>query len=225
MIDPDDRPQFAQVIAGTMAIYSKDVTKSLAEMYWNALRSYDISAVANAFGAWLMNPDQGQFYPKPADIVRMIDGSTGDRAMTAWSTIIKSIRMVGPYCSVAFDDPIVHRVIDDMGGWLKLCHLKTEKDLEFAGIDFIKRYRGFALAGGVGSEYPSYLIGESEASNQRSGYKGIDSIKLIGDEAKAVRVARLGSSGSTLRIGEVANKAELLGSDVLKRIKSMSDGS
>jgi hypothetical protein len=200
-----DAKEFATIIEATMAVYGKDVSKPVIRIYWMALIEYDMEAVRRAFGGWIKNPDQGQFAPKPADIIRMIDGATGDRAMVTWSKVDKAVRMVGHYQSVAFDDPIIHRVIDEMGGWRKVSTLPTNKDMEFAGIEFIKRYRAYALAGGVGAEFPAYLIGENEASNNKDGYHGIDHITLIGDTAKARQVTKLGSSGSLLRLAQMAN--------------------
>lgn len=211
MVDPDDKKPFAEIMQATMAIYSKDVTKPVMALYWAALIEYDLAAVSRAFEFWIKNPDQGQFAPKPADIIRMIDGATGDRAMVTWSKVDKAVRMVGHYQSVAFDDPIIHRVIDEMGGWRKLASLPSNKDLEFAGIDFVKRYRAYALAGGVGNEYPAYLIGESEAENGGRGFRDCDPVQLVGDHRKASEVARLGSTGPTLRITQVKNGRELVG--------------
>lgn len=213
---PKDANEFASIMEATMAVYGKDVSKPVIRLYWNALIEYDMEAVRRAFGGWIKNPDQGQFAPKPADIIRMIDGGSGDRAMVTWSKIDKAIRMVGHYQSVAFDDPIIHRVVDEMGGWRKLACLPTNKDLEFAGIDFIKRYRAYVLAGGVGGEYPAYLIGECEALNGKDGYRGVDPVTLIGDASKAKQVARLGSSGPTLRIAQVKNGEELVGTPLAK---------
>lgn len=208
---PKDANEFASIMEATMAVYGKDVSKPVIRLYWNALIEYDMEAVRRAFGGWIKNPDSGQFAPKPADIIRMIDGGSGDRAMVTWSKIDKAIRMVGHYQSVAFDDPIIHRVVDEMGGWRKLACLPTNMDLEFAGLEFIKRYRSYVLAGGVGGDYPAYLIGECEALNGKDGYRGVDPVTLIGDSSKAKQVARLGSSGPTLRLAQVKNGEELVG--------------
>lgn len=208
----ENADEFRGIMEATMAIYGREVTKPVMRLYWSALAEYDMAAVRRAFGAWIKNPDAGQFPPKPADIIRMIDGATGDRAMVVWSKVDKAVRMVGHYQSVAFDDPIIHRVIDDMGGWRKLASMPTDKDLEFAGHEFIKRYRAYALAGGV-TEYPAYLIGECEASNGKEGIQWDDPVMLVGDRKRAVEIMRAGSSGPTLRISQ-ATSAERIGKSV-----------
>lgn len=194
-----DKGEFSQIMQGTMAMYSKDVSSALLKMWYASLIEYDIAALREAFNAWLRNPDQGQFAPKPADIIRLIDGATGDRAMLAWSKLEKAVRRVGPYSSVGFDDAIIHKVVEDLGGWIKLANTKTEKDLEFVGLDFVKRYRGYALKG-VAQDYPAYLIGQAEADNVRNGFPGIDHVQLVGDAQRAADVAKIGSASATLRI-------------------------
>lgn len=216
----NDADEFRGIMEATMAIYGKDVSKPVMRLYWSALVEYDMQAIRRAFSAWIKNPDAGQFPPKPADIIRMIDGATGDRAMVVWSKVDKAIRMVGHYQSVAFDDPVIHRVIDEMGGWRKLASMPSNKDLEFAGIEFIKRYRAYTLAGGV-TEYPAYLIGESEAANGKNGLRGADPLMLVGDKDRAAEVVRLGSNGPTLRITQAKSGASLLGQDDPNQITAL----
>ncbi len=217
-----DADEFAGIMEATMAVYGKDVSKPVMRIYWSALVEYDMPAVRRAFGAWIKNPDSGQFPPKPADIIRMIDGATGDRAMVVWSKVDKAIRMVGNYQSVAFDDPIIHLVIDEMGGWRKLASIPSNKDLEFAGIEFVKRYRAYVLAGGV-TEYPAYLIGECEAVNGKNGFRGQDPLQLVGDKNLAAEVVRKGGTGPTLKITQASSAQELIGSQavaLLQRVKT-----
>jgi len=75
----------------------------------------------------LMNPDTGQFLPKPADIVRMLGGRTLDRALMAWAKVDKAVRQIGTYESVVFDDALIHRVLHEMGGWVGMGQ-KTENE-------------------------------------------------------------------------------------------------
>ncbi|WP_372809348.1 DUF6475 domain-containing protein [Litorivivens sp.] len=217
-MNSNDKREFAEIMHGTMAVYAKDVSKPLIRVYWSALERFDMGAVRKAFSAWIQNADTGQFAPKPADIIRMIEGSTGDRAMQAWSLVNKSIRMIGHYRSVAFDDAIIHRVIDDMGGWVKLASSPTEKDLEFRGHEFVKRYRAFSLAGDI-PEYPPYLVGATEAQNGASGVRGDEGIKMIGDLDKAVQVVKGSSQRPSLRVSRSMSLAQIVDGKV-KAIES-----
>lgn len=73
----DDKREFAEVMKATLAIYGKDASKAVLELYWHALLPYDIGTVRHAFSNWLTDPDQGRFSPKPADIIRNIQHISG----------------------------------------------------------------------------------------------------------------------------------------------------
>ncbi|MFM1333051.1 hypothetical protein [Yersinia enterocolitica] len=73
----DDKREFAEIMKATLAIYGKDASKAVLDLYWNALLPYDIDTVRQAFSNWLTDPDQGRFAPKPADIIRNIQHIAG----------------------------------------------------------------------------------------------------------------------------------------------------
>ncbi|HDL7313788.1 TPA: hypothetical protein PXN27_000547 [Yersinia enterocolitica] len=73
----DDKREFAEIMKATLAIYGKDASKAVLDLYWNALMPYDIDTVRKAFSNWLTDPDQGRFSPKPADIIRNIQNIAG----------------------------------------------------------------------------------------------------------------------------------------------------
>lgn len=185
MLD-SDRGNFYALMTGLFEMYGKKGSRELLEIYFGALKAYDLSDLARAANQHALDPDQGQFMPKPADFVRHIAGSKQTRAMRAWSMVDRAIREVGQYQSVTFDDPIVHVVIDEMGGWIDLCSTPTEKDLEFRGHEFNKRYQGYALQGGV-SEYQSRLVGLIEADSACRSLPPPSPL-LIGDPSKAKQI-------------------------------------
>lgn len=208
-----DRSKFAALLKAIMTEYQREVSTASLHLWWAALERFDYDAVRAAFSAWVQNPDAGQFAPKPADIIRMIEGTTGDKAMVAWSKVEKAVRMVGHYQSVAFDDPIIHRVIDDMGGWISLASTPTDKDLEFRGKEFATRYRALALRG-VGDEYPAYLVGASESVNGSTGYRGVDRLVMLGPPALVEQVVRAGGTGRRMAITTARSGQDLIGGAV-----------
>lgn len=181
----DEFEEFREGIVGVMSFYGKDVSRFALDVWWNALKQYDLTAITTAFNRHLMNPDSGQFQPKPADIVKMLQGTTQDAALSAWAKVDKAVRHVGTYRSVVFDDPIIHVVLHDMGGWTALGQ-KTEEEWPFVAREFENRYRGFKARNEV-PEYNRVLIGLSDAANQKNGFKQQPPI-LVGNEAKAKQV-------------------------------------
>lgn len=189
-METSDFQKFHDGIAGVMSFYGKSVSRFALDVWWTALRRFDLAAIVDAFNRHLANPDTGQFVPKPADIIRMLQGSTQDSAMRAWAKVDQAVHRVGTYCDVVFDDPLIHRVIQDMGGWIAL-GTRSEDEWPFVAKEFENRYRGFS-ARGEHPPYPATLIGLATAHNSRHGYPA-ETLILIGNEQSAREVLRGGS--------------------------------
>ena len=185
-----DFDQFSQLLNATADLYGKTVSEMALALWWNAMQHYELAAFRDGLSRHMQNPDSGQFMPKPADVVKMLSGSTQDGAMVAWSKVDRGVRQVGTYATVAFDDPIIHRVIHDMGGWVALGG-KEEKEWPFVAKEFENRYRGYRLRNEV-PEYPATLTGIAEAQNATAGQRSQPPV-LIGAVELAKRVMRGGT--------------------------------
>lgn len=212
----EDREALSAMLAKIMTVYGKTITSGFVDVFFDALANYPLEDVRRGLNAHVQNPDSGQFPPKPADIVRLIDGTSQDQGMVAWSMVDKAVRRVGPYQSVVFPDPIIHRVLDDMGGWIKLCNIGSEEDYKFQGLEFAKRYRALVVTGGVGADYPKYMIGIAEADNSARGLQVEHCPMLIGSEEKCRLVYQSGK-GSTLRITQTPMSAPALIAKAIER--------
>jgi hypothetical protein len=196
----DEFQKFHDGIAGVMGFYGKSISRFALDVWWTALKSYELPAVIDAFNRHLANPDAGQFAPKPADIIRMLQGSTQDSALRAWAKVDRAVRSIGTYCDVVFDDALIHRVIQDMGGWIGL-GTKTEAEWPFVAKEFENRYRGFRSR----NEHPPYapvLIGIATAHNEPKGFASGKPV-LIGNRELAQRVLREGASQPMLGFSSV----------------------
>ncbi len=159
-------------------------------LYWCALEQFELAEVKAAFQAHLSNPDTGQFMPKPADVMRYVKGGTQTQALQAWSKVANAIRSVGGHASVVFDDPLIHVVIEEMGGWISLCQTLL-KDLPFRANEFEKRYAAYVLHPPL--HYPKQLTGLIEGQNRMNGYDyAIKPPLLIGDPKRALQVLQNG---------------------------------
>jgi hypothetical protein len=188
---------FNEMLAGVHALYRRDFSESIGLVYFRALKQYDYAAVAEAFSRHTVNPDAGKFMPLPADIVRMLEGSTQDSALLAWAKVDRAIRTVGTYRSVVFDDALVHRVLADMGGWV-LLGTRTEDEWPFQRNEFVNRYRGYRERSAT-PDYPAHLLGIAEAQNAREGMQ-VEMPVLIGDAERARDVYLGGSRGNPLQV-------------------------
>ena len=193
MVD-SELPEFSRTLLAVADYYGKELSENVVDLYWNGLREYDLASVKRALWAHARNPDSGQFMPKIADVARVMQGRTDDQAAIAWSKVNQAVRRVGTYQCVVFDDPVIHRVIADMGGWV-LIGSKDDKEWPFVAKEFENRYRGYRMRDET-PEYQPVLIGMANAHNSQQGFRQNPPI-LVGDERKADQV-RLGGTTAPL---------------------------
>lgn len=209
-MQPSDRADFARALADVMAYYGRDCSPFMLEIFWKGLAGHEFEDVSRALTLHARDPDHGQFAPKLADITRLLEGTTNTQGARAWSKVERAVKSVGKYRSVVFDDPLIHVVITEMGGWTSLCAINVE-DLPFKARDFERRYSAYRLRREVPS-FPPHLIGEHEAENRLNAARlgGLEwSCKpvLIGDVERAQRVLERGSEQPALRFTDSAKAA------------------
>lgn len=209
-----DKAEFANIVKAVLDMKGKEVSPAVLRLWWAALEEFSIEEVRHGFTRYVRSPDSGSFAPMPADIIRMIEGSAGDRGMLAWSKVQEALKRVGGWQSVCFDDPIIHCVLEDMGGWPKLCSTESN-EMSFRAADFAKRYRAYAERG-MPAQYPPYLTGRHETSNRIGGFTPPPPM-LIGDPQKCALVLEKGQEGPRLQITSAANIGKLL--EGVKRIE------
>jgi len=207
-----DKPQFEALMVSTAGMYNRKLDAMTVSMYFNALARFDISDVQTGFNRHIQNPDSGQYWPKPADIIRNLQGASETRSGAAWTVVDKTVRTVGPYQNVVFDDPVIHAVISDMGGWITLCNSSAE-DYPFRANEFKKRYTGYLT--NPPSDYPKMLIGISQARNDAAGKKHIDKPRVIGCIDTARLVYSRGDDGAGSK-PKVMSLESLMGNAVAK---------
>jgi hypothetical protein len=110
---------------------------------FRSLEAYPLPEVLHALSQHMLDPDRGQYIPKPADIVRQIDMSTETRAALAWDRVRTAAIRVGQYTNVVFDDQAIHAVVDGMGGWARICEMETAQVPQYER-QFVQRYRHYA---------------------------------------------------------------------------------
>lgn len=182
--------EFCELLDTVAEQYSKTMTPSLKMLYWQGLHDVEFDAVREALFRHIRNTDKdGDFMPKISNIKKMLEGSTQDSAMVAWAKVDRALRQVGVYESVVFDDPLIHRVLYDMGGWIPL-GTKTEDEWPFVAKEFENRYRGYKSRSEQ-PEYQSRLIGIAEANNEREGFRS-DKPMMIGDKNKCLAIMNRG---------------------------------
>ena len=179
----DDLRRFSAEMMALSELYNRDMSETLLELYFEALRQYPIQEIVGAVRVHIKHRDQGQFFPKPADLIRLIEGDTQTQAMLAWDTAVKAMMEIGQYTSVKFDDSILGKVIHEMGGWPEFYDW-PDKEMPFKKKEFMDRYRAYAGRGGV--EDPGPLLGLYGKANIETGFPVAPHVLIGAPERKAI---------------------------------------
>lgn len=206
-----DYSRFANLLKAWAEIHGKPLSAGAIALWWQALERYDIDQVEHAFAQLVRDADRGQFMPKPADVIRILDGTSGDRAAVAWGKVLDAARRVGAYSDVVFDDAPIHAAVEDLGGWPAICRTDMEQ-LSYAQHRFAQAYRAYT-GRPEGFEYPAVLTGDANASNRRNG-QPLQPPALVGNPELARAVMERGGDarvtvtrGQLLPFGDVARGA------------------
>lgn len=156
---------FKALFSGLCETFGREVSDSLSRIYWAVLARYDDAEVDAAI---MRGIAKWTFFPKPAEIVREIEGDPEARAWAAWETFLLAKQRVGPQRSVIFEDPAIPVVVERMGGWSESGVFSwLEKDYPFRRAEF---QRAYSAAAGERHEQSRALIGWADAENASRGY-------------------------------------------------------
>ena len=200
-----DRENFVALLTDAMAFYGQEVGAFAIGVWWQACQGFSFEQVAKAFTRHAMDPERGQFPPKPADLVRQLSGTATDKAMIAWGKAFDAAGRVGAYTDVVFDDPAIHATIEDLGGWPKFCRTETA-ELSYLQHRFGESYR--AYVGREAFDHPRRLGGD-RSPDEVYARRGLPAPKpaVIGDVERARQVYRLGVKGGKTSVMHQALEA------------------
>lgn len=199
-----DREAFIRAWSGAWEAYGRSMTNNGLKLAFRALRDLSLDAVTAALTAH-MNEQPSQ--PPTAGAIRQrIDGDPESRAQIAWAKLREAIQRVGPYRSIAFDDPLIHVAVRDLGGWPGVCEW-TADELPFREQDFRRTYRAYVRQDGM--THPPYLVGLIEQANAYYG-ASYDPPALVGDPDGAEHVMRLGQERTRITRQPITELAQTM---------------
>jgi len=134
-----EKAVFTALLSNIAELYSKPLSPSMLEIYWTIFKDYPLENIKSAIHRHLLDHTQGKFMPKPADLLKYFEKSLEEKASNAWTQVSAAIGFFGAHESVIFEDNLIHAVIADMGGWIRLCHIQ-ESQLFFEEKEFKRRY-------------------------------------------------------------------------------------
>lgn len=202
-----DQEKFAKMWAAVRNdVYDKPVSGTGLNLIFNTLKRFSIEQVREAIQLHVNDTQNGNFPITPAHVVAQIEGRGDERAGAAWRKLYGAIGSIGNYADVVFEDPIVHAIVDNEGGWVHVS-LMTEEELKFMQARFNKQYTAYVSKSGQ-FEYPRVLRGSTNADRAAKGLELI-APETVGDRDKCRLVYR-GGVETTLEIGRPKTMVEFL---------------
>jgi hypothetical protein len=180
------------LVTSALAYYRQDCTEFTLAVWWEGCKPYSLEQVSKALTGHATDPDRGQYAPKVADVVRILGGTSTDRAALAWGKVYDAMCSIGAYTDIVFDDPAIHAAVSDMGGWPKMCRSDMD-ELSYMQHRFCESYR--AYSGRPGFEYPRVLGGD-RSPDELYAKRGLPPPKpaVVGDVERARLVYKGGAS-------------------------------
>lgn len=156
-MNQNEKADFYRLISDVLGYWKQDVSEFAMQVWWNGCQQYSIEQVSKALSNHATDPERGQFAPKVADIVRILQGTKTDRSLIAWGKVHDAMSSVGAYQDVVFDDPAIHAAIQDIGGWPKICRTNMD-ELSYLQHRFTQSHKAYTERDTF--DYPKRLSGD-----------------------------------------------------------------
>lgn len=158
----NDRPKFASLMKVLGETFGNTApSKEKMEIYFRALSDMPIEKIDEAVLNLVNTRTITSTFPVPAEIRNAVGARIDDLALLALDKAEGGVSRHGYCTSVVFDDPVIHMVIDSMGGWPKFCAPSAhgdEREWHWIQKDFVKLYQAFSR--NPKAEFPKVLVGE-----------------------------------------------------------------
>lgn len=133
-----DKAKLAEMLEYCGGIFNREVQRPVIQVFATMLDAYPIQDIAKAFR---IHMETSEFFPTPAAILKHLKQGGAEMATIAHGQLVRAIATVGGYRSVQFaGDPLIGAVIEDLGGWPRVCRME-ETDLR---ISFERVYKARA---------------------------------------------------------------------------------
>lgn len=144
-MDDSNKKEFATLYYSMGEYYEKTVSTDLLLMFFSDLIQFSIEEVKEGARLHRRDSKHGSFFPKPPDIIRHINTgeiSQEDKAMLAWSQVIREIRRTGSYGTLKLDDKQALAAVKALGSWQQLCN-STETEMTWKKKEFMNIYETY----------------------------------------------------------------------------------
>lgn len=81
-----------------------------------------------------------KWFPKPVELIELLTGSSEERAIMAWDSVLMALQRHGTGMSILWEDGRIAKAIQMMGGWEQMGMMKTD-DVKWKQKEFLQLYR------------------------------------------------------------------------------------
>ncbi|OOH75916.1 DUF6475 domain-containing protein [Leptospirillum ferriphilum] len=174
-MEPSRYKDFGELLKGVSEMFDREMTETVFKFWIVSLKDYSFQEIVDAFNRFVQTESR---MPVLADILRILRGSDEDKALSALIKVEDAMQKHGGYATVVFDDPVIHAVIQELGGWIRTCRL-SEQEFVWWKKEFRERYEHHIHCGlSPHQEIPVKLSGIFDQANLQP--------VVIGDYEKAV---------------------------------------
>ena len=152
--------KFDQNLAVMAETFDKPLSALLIKVYQRALSDYSDDQIEHAMMTAIMSL---KWFPKPVELIELIEGKSEERAILAWDSVLQAIQRHGTGESVMFEDGRAGKAIELMGGWEQLGRMLID-DLKWKQQEFLRIYRALP------EMPPVTLHGRFATGNAARGY-------------------------------------------------------
>ncbi len=131
-----DFKTFTQSMTGLAEVYEKEVSEVFLKMYYQVLKSLTKEQFDRAIQG-ILATNKFHKFPLPAEFLDFAFGNPDDKANLALLKLEDGIKKYGFYDSVQFDDPLIHKAVESLGGWTKISGM-TMDEWTWAKKDFLR---------------------------------------------------------------------------------------
>ncbi len=136
------------------------------DVYFAALSKLSLDDVKRACSKII---ETCKFFPKPVEIIETVGGNPDNTALMEFLIFKKAVDRHGYYTTVVFNNPIIHAVVQALGGWVAVS-FKTLDEWVWLEKDFVKLYKAFAERG-LPKDVPLKLYGHHGLANFNRGFR------------------------------------------------------
>lgn len=160
-----DYKDFAVLMATMAEVFSLNIPKTKIELYFKFLKDLPLEDIKVNVDNLIKTRIYTSF-PTVAEI-RGETGGKEDKALEAFLSVWNALKNSIGYESAKFaDDPVVHSVIECLGGLSYICENWYFEDMQWIEKEFVRLYKQFAKR----KKHPEYIPGIYEIGNLAIGY-------------------------------------------------------